>query len=452
MEIIKKNYKYLLFFIFLCFISYFLIYSEFTYDTTWEYGMSHAITLGQLPYRDYTLVTTPLFIFLFSIGLFIKDNIFVFILEFIISYTIMYYFADKLIGNNKIVFLLMLCLLLFKSFIPTYNGFSMVLIIILMYLEKNNKSDYLIGLLLGLLILTKHTIGFSILFFSLIGIRNLKRIGKRLISCLIPIILFIIYLLITNSLYSFIDLTILGLFDFNSSNKLGVSTFLVLSFILIIITLILLFKNKKEILLYYLLGSISFIIPICDISHATYFLAIFSIVIIYMYNEKIKLKYLPYMLISLLVVLNVLVRFPLYKDMVISPFKHFNMTFGEKSSFKTNNKIINKMNSYDNIIILSEKGSYFSIILDKKMDYFTIPHRGNYGYNGYNKMVKKIDKMHDTYFFVDYSFYDQIKQDISKGLNTPIVSSQFDMELCEYIINNLEYIDKVEGFNIYYKE
>ncbi len=452
MKFLKKNYKYILFFIFLCFINYFLIYSEYSYDTIWEYGMSHALTLGQLPYRDYTLVTTPLFIFLFSIGLFIKDNLFIFILEFIISYVIMYYFLDKLIGNNKIVFLLSLCLFLFKAFIPTYNSLCLMFIIILMYLEKNNKNDYLIGFILGLLILTKHSIGLSILFFSFIGIRNIKKILKRLAGCFIPILLFIIYLLITNSLYQFIDLTILGLFDFNSKNTLPFNSYIILSIITLIITIILTIKNKKEILLYYVLGSFAFIYPICDISHYTYLFSIFIVSIIYLYNDKIKLKYVPYILICLLVILNVFVRYPLYEEMKKSPFNHFDMTFGEGSSFISNKKIINKMNEYDKIIIFSEKGSYYSIVLDKKMDYFTIVHRGNYGYDGFNKMKDRFNNLHDTYVFLDYNFYNLVKKDLDKGLDTAITRSQFDMELCEYIIDNSKFVDKVEGFNIYYKE
>ena len=107
----------------------------------------------------------------------------------------MYYFLDKLIGKNKIVFLLLLCLLLFKAFIPTYNSLCLVFIVVLMYLEKNNKNDYLIGLILGLLLLTKHSIGLGILLFSFIGLRDLKRIGKRLIAVLIPCFIFLIYLL-----------------------------------------------------------------------------------------------------------------------------------------------------------------------------------------------------------------------------------------------------------------
>ncbi len=452
MEFIKKNYKYILFFIFLCFISYFLVYSEYSYDTTWEYGMSHAITMGQLPYKDFTLVTTPLFIFLFSIGLFIKDNLFVFILEFIICYTIMYCFLDKLIGNNKIVFLLVLCSLLFKAFIPTYNSLSMVLIVILMYLEKTKKSDYLIGLLLGLLILTKHSIGLGILLFSFIGIRNLNKILKRSVGCLIPIIIFIIYLLISNSFLQFIDLTILGLFDFNTKNVLPFNIFIILSLITLIITIVLMINNRKEILFYYVLGSFTFIYPICDISHYTYLLCIFIIPIIYLYNDKIKLKYLPYVLIGLLVTLNVIVRYPLYKDMKISPFNHYDMTFGESSVFNANKKIINKMKKYDKMIIFSEKGSYYSIILDKKMDYFTIPHRGNYGYNGFNKMKKRFDDLDNTYIFVDYGFYKKIGDDLDKKLNTNITTSQFDIDLCEYIMKNSKLVDKVEDFNIYYKE
>ncbi len=445
MDFIKKNYKYMLLFVFLCFINYFLIYSEYSYDTTWEYGMSHAITLGQLPYKDFTLVTTPLFIFLFSIGLFIKDNLFVFILEFIISYLIMYYFLDKLIGNNKIIILLMSCVFLFNSFVPTYNSLCLVFIVILMYLEKNNKNDYLIGFILGLLLLTKHSIGLSIIFFSFIGIRNIKRIGKRLVGIFIPCLIFTLYLLITKSLNSFIDLCFLGMLDFGSTNSYHSILCRTLTILIIGITVFLIFKNKKEILLYYVLGSVAFVYPINDLSHFTHLFTIFFIPIVFLYNERINLKYIPYILIGLFVVLNALIRYPLLKDTAISNVNHFDMTLTHKSSLSEMNNSLRKMKKYSNNIIVAEKGSFYYIALDKKMDYFTIPHTGNYGYDGTNKMIKRFDSIHDKYVFVDIYFYNIC-------LSGKINDYQYDLKLIDYIMNNSKYVDKVEGFNIYYKE
>ena len=452
MRFIKKHYSYILFFFFLCFINYFLIYADFSYDTIWEYGMSHAFVLGQLPYKDFTLVTTPLFIILFSIGLFIKDNLFVFLLESIISYMIMYYFLDKLIGKNKSIFILFLCLFLFKSFIASYNSLCLVFIVILMYLEKNNNNDYLIGLLLGLLILTKHTIGLSIMVCTFIGIRNISRISKRLIGVSIPLLLFLIYLLITNSLFQFIDLTILGLFDFKNSNTLLISYVFVLSILLLLITIIFMFKNKKEILFYYVLGSFAFIIPIFDLNHFTFLFSIFIIPIIYIYNEKIDFKLGPYILVIVLTILNLGVRLDSYSNLYINPFNHFDMTIINRDYDRIHSNIISEMKKYDNMIIISDSGSFYSIILDKKLDYFTIPHRGNYGYNGLDKMKKRFNKLEDTYIFLDKGFYDIIVYDTKNGFDTGIAKSQFDTELYEYIINNSKFVSSVEGFDIYYKE
>ncbi|MBR6948805.1 MAG: hypothetical protein IKH54_01300 [Bacilli bacterium] len=452
MSFIKKYYKFVLFFFFLCFINYFLIYSDYSYDTIWEYGMSHAFVLGQLPYKDFTLVTTPLFIFLFSIGLFIKDNLFVFLLESIISYMIMYYFLDKLLGKNRIIFLLVLCLFLFKSFIPTYNSLCLVFIVILMYLEKNKSNDYLIGLLLGLLILTKHTIGLSIMFFSFIGIRNIKKISKRLIGLSIPLLLFLIYLLITNSLFQFIDLTLLGLFDFKNSNKLLISYVFVLSLILLLINIIFMLKNKKEILFFYVLGSFSFIMPICDLNHFTFLISIFIIPIIYVYNDNINLKLAPYILLVLITILNIGVRFEAYSNIHLNPFNHFDMTVINRDYDKIHSNILNEMKKYDNMIIISDSGSFYSIILDKKFNYFTIPHRGNYGYNGLSKMKKRFNDLTDTYMFLDRGFYDRVIFDTNNGLDTGIAKSQFDTELYDYIVDNSKYVSSIEGFDIYYKE
>lgn len=163
-KIIKNNYQYLLFFFFSLFIVLFVIYNELSFDATWEFGMSHAIRNGLLPYKDINTVVPPFFIYLFSIGLFIKDSFATFLIEFCIAYTIMYYFLRKMLNNNSILIIISMSLFLFNGFIPSYNTMSLVLMVILLYLEKENKSDKLIGFILGLLILTKHTIGIPVFF------------------------------------------------------------------------------------------------------------------------------------------------------------------------------------------------------------------------------------------------------------------------------------------------
>ena len=59
-----------------------------------------------------------------------------------------------------------LCLLLFYFFV------------LLIWLEKNNKSDYLIGLILALSFLTKQSVGVMFLLPSLIYIKNYGKVAQ----------------------------------------------------------------------------------------------------------------------------------------------------------------------------------------------------------------------------------------------------------------------------------
>ena len=44
-------------------------------DIIWNYSFSHAIRLGEIPYKDFNIISTPLYSFIMSIGLFIYDDI-----------------------------------------------------------------------------------------------------------------------------------------------------------------------------------------------------------------------------------------------------------------------------------------------------------------------------------------------------------------------------------------
>ena len=75
-------------------------------------------------------------------------------------------------------------------------------------ISKYSWSHYLIGFLLGITILTKHTVGLCLLFPSLYYFKEKKVLLKRVVGCLIPILVFVIYLITTNSFSSFINLCI----------------------------------------------------------------------------------------------------------------------------------------------------------------------------------------------------------------------------------------------------
>ena len=160
-----------------------------------------------------------------------------------------------------------------------YNILSLMFSLIILYIElknidkphfENNKTDFLIGILAGLTVCTKQSIG-AILAIIVVGykiifvqnkkefIEYLKIAFKRIIGILIPIILVLIYLIVTNSLQDFINYAVLGISTF--SNKIPYAQLMnndkkeiqilsrIMPFILLamaVLTIVLQNKKKKE--------------------------------------------------------------------------------------------------------------------------------------------------------------------------------------------------------------
>ena len=121
------------------------------------------------------------------------------------------------------------------------------------------------------------------------------------------------------------------------------------------------------------------------------------------------------------------------KDYKFSNNKHFRMYLVTKEIDNYIDDILNKYNSYDNSYIISMDSMFFDIASDKKITYFDIPLYGNFGHNGLDKMIDKINNSHDTYYFV------------KKEKNR-----QYAIELLKNIKNNGEYIGSVRDYSIYY--
>ena len=77
----KKNIlnisKYII--LFIIFFIFFLFFSTGDADVIWNYGFSHAIRIGEIPYKDFNMIITPLYPAIMSIGLFIRKENFFFI-------------------------------------------------------------------------------------------------------------------------------------------------------------------------------------------------------------------------------------------------------------------------------------------------------------------------------------------------------------------------------------
>ena len=286
-------------------------------DEIWNYNTARAITQNLIPYKDISMITTPLLPMITALFLKLIAN------EVIVSRVL----ASVLWGgvlfsifkilkllikeeNTCLIITALLGLLFRDCYCIDYNILSLMFSLIILYIElknidkphfENNKTDFLIGILAGLTVCTKQSIG-AILAIIVVGykiifvqnkkefIEYLKTAFKRIIGILIPIILVLIYLIVTNSLQDFINYAVLGISTF--SNKIPYAQLMnndkkeiqilsrIMPFILLImavLTIVLQNKKKKEnignidnkilTILIYSLSTIIIMYPISDEIH-----------------------------------------------------------------------------------------------------------------------------------------------------------------------------------------
>lgn len=441
---IKKFLKYIL--IFSIFLIFNLICSPINLDEVWNYGFANNIYNGLVPYKDFNMIIPPFYPFLLSLPFHIfGSNMLTLHIFNATILTIMFCLLENLISNKS--FLLLIFMFFPHNFsFPNYNTFLFVLLIALIYLEekfqKTNKDiyNYLVGLALALAILTKHSISFFLLLPSFYYLKNYKVLLKRLITFIIPLIIFFFYLCFSHTLYNFIDLCILGLFDFSSKNNQGFNIYLIFSLLMIIGTIIFIKKDKTIIRNYYILAFYSIIIPIVDLYHFMDAFRAFLIIIL----NKINKKYFNYEIFSIIVIIILGgLNFKYYNNNKLIVFKypndiaHFNYRYINKESYlltKEISKFLQK-NKKQNIIFLSANSYYFKIINDIPCNKFDLINKGNWGYHGTSKLLKELKKQKKALFIID-----------NKEL---VKESQIDSQALKYITKNAQKINSIYIYDIY---
>lgn len=444
-NIIKNNYKYVITFIFVFILIWWFGFCRHFGDPIANYGFSHALINGEIPYLDFNTISTPLYLFYQAIGLLIWDNFNMFLLGQALLVTISFFILYNLYGKKVYLYLLVTISTLAINIVGTYNYMCFFMMLIIIYLEKKySNKDYLIGFCICLAVLSKHTVGAFLIIPSIIFFyKNKEKLLKRFIGFIIPLTIFLLYLLITKSLFSFIDLCILGLFDFASKNGATagkINTFFLIStIILILISLYIILKNKKEISNYYLFFGVLFAIPLFDFTHfMMYFNCFLAIIIPYI---KINDKLITNISIYSSIIILLIVSINMHKYITIYTNNHFKYTLSFKLDCIKKKKIHKYFSKFDNSLIVSYDNMEYSIVNDRKIDYFSIPLYGNFGYNGINKMIKKIEKSKNKVFIVSKSEYKSKKKD-----------SQFAKEIVKYIMDNYKKIDSKYGHEVYYRE
>ena len=452
---IKNNKKLVLYylFIFVFSLGVLLLFGSYinTWDAIWNYGFSYSIAKGQIPYRDFTMIIPPLYNFIMSIGLvlFSHDNI-VFLIEQSLLVTMAFCLIYKMYSERAWLFIVALSFPAFFNFAPSYNFFLFFLTVLLLYLEKFKKNDYIIGVVLGCFLLTKYTTGFFLILPSIfMCFKDKNKLFKRLLGLLIPCFTFLLYLIITNSLYQFIDLCFLGLFDFAKKNS-DVFSFRFLSLAcMFLYSSYLLIKEKNNLVYWLVVLAFIIVFPNVSFSHLCTYLLFFSLVFISK-NDNVPDKY--FRKLSLIVVaicfLFVFASFVKEESSTfvtydLNNFKFYLSDYEHKKNLKDANNLYSTYKKKGNTYFISSSFVWLQIIQEEKTNYFTILNYGNYGYNGTAKMIKKVKNMNDVYFIVDVAY--RYQEESSK-------MSQFDVELVDYIIEHSKKIDNVYGYDVYYKK
>lgn len=436
---IKKYYKKIILGIFL--FSVFLIWNLILYpvnlDEVWNYGFSHNIYSFLVPYKNFNMIITPFYPFLMSLGFHLfGSSMLVFHIEQALISVVFCFIMFSLL-KEKTWFIIPLLFVPINVSFPSYNIFLFYLLILLIYLEKNEKSDYLIGFVLGIAVLTKQSVGAFLLLPSLYYIKNFSKIKKRIIGFIVPVGLFIIYLLTTGSLLAFLDLCLFGLFDFASGNGKRFSIYLLFFIILVGISIYFIHKDKKDIVNYYVLFFYSIMIPLFDTYHFMVALLAFLVMILL----KIRKDIMRPKLFGICIIIFAIILMGSFrlKGKIIYPnnIRHFEYRFIDYESIVFTEKVndfINK-NKDREIVFLNSNGYYFRIINDMKISYIDLINTGNFGYDGSSKLLREIKKRKDAIFLVDRSELSLIKQTDKQALN--------------YVLNNGKRIGKIDFYEIY---
>ena len=478
-------------------------------DEVWNYNTANAFAMGLIPYKQVSMITTPLLPMINSIFLKVVFNgimtyrvlmgiVFALIVLFI-------YLIIKELSSKKLLSYIcafFIGTLLIKKFLLDYNYLFLLISLVIAFLEirdikKNENFNFnhnlCVGVLTGLAFLTKQTIGVLLIFVMILEVfiymkksgfnlkfdKFIKLIGVRILGMMVPIIIFLIYLGVTGAFNDFINYAIKGVREFSNnvpyyrlfdSNDIVVSIISRL-FIIVYIPLFITFvlesiKNKKlkdELINIYVLAFcsipvIAIIYPISDDFHlmvASFFaLIIIAYLLILVLKKidsfiKIDVFYKKLLLIGILVVI-VLISF---KNVIIE--RNINVKENVLVPFK----------HYEGIYVPEYLSKRISDVTDKVQAY------SNSGRESiivdaeaaiYDIVLNRYKKNYDMLLIgnIGENGVEKIINEIKDSHNVYYfvknpqyaLNWQLPEDIVDYIRNNLKYHETVSVFDVYYKD
>ena len=478
-------------------------------DEIWNYNTANVFAMGLIPYKQVSMITTPLLPMVNSIFLKIFFNgiityrvvmgiIFALIVLFI--YLIIRELSNKRLLSYICAFFM--GTLLIKNFLLDYNYLFLLIVLMIAFLEvrdlkKNENFNFnhnlCVGLLTGLAFLTKQTIGLLLIIvvifevfiymkktgFDLKITKFIKLIGVRIFGMMVPITIFLIYLGVNGAFNDFINYAIKGVKEFSNSipyyrllnstdYKIAIiSRLFIIVYGSLFITFILeCVKNKKmkdELINIYILAIcsipvIAIIYPISDDFHlivaSVYALIIIAYLFILVLKKidgfiKIDIFYKKLLLIGILFII-ILISF---KNLIIE--RNINVKENVLLPFK----------HYEGIYVPEYLSKRISDVTDKVRSY------SNSGRESiiidaeaaiYDIVLNRYKKNYDMLLIgnIGENGVEKIINEIKDSHNVYYfvknpqyaLNWQLPEDIIDYIRNNLKYHETVSVFDVYYKD
>lgn len=478
-------------------------------DEVWNYNTANAFAMGLIPYKQVSMITTPLLPMINSIFLKIVFNgiityrvimgiIFALIVLFI--YLIIRELSSKKLLSYICAFFI--GTLLINKFLLDYNYLFLLIVLMIAFLEvrdlnKNENFNFnhnlCVGLLTGLAFLTKQTIGLLLIIVVIFEVfiymkktgfdlkinKFIKLIGVRIFGMMIPITIFLIYLGVNGAFNDFINYAIKGVKEFSNSipyyrllnstdYKIAIiSRLFIIVYGSLFITFILeCVKNKKmkdELMNIYILAIcsipvIAIIYPISDDFHlivaSVYALIIIAYLFILVLKKidgfiKIDIFYKKLLLIGILFII-ILISF---KNLIIE--RNINVKENVLLPFK----------HYEGIYVPKYLSNRISDVTDKVRSY------SNSGRESiiidaeaaiYDIVLNRYKKNYDMLLIGNIGEHgvEKIINEIKDSHNVYYfvknpqyaLNWQLPEDIVDYIRNNLKYHETVSVFDVYYKD
>lgn len=439
-------------------------------DELWNYNFAINILDGNLPYKDFSIVQTPLscyisafFMLIFGRGL-LSFKVLTYVL-FVVTSALVFDLSKKTSGNSVVAICATAVTMSahFLCYIYNYNYLTALVILVILEIEYIKKDTFganlLVGLLVGTTILIKQNTGLIIWIANLfICIWRYFRNSKnktfyfcRLLASILPFLIYVGYLVCVGCFQDFIDYAVYGITTFTHRYTLidfcVESSFFIPYLVLIIIMFgtigVRVFKRNTT---DFQVSSIAFSVawasimfPLADPCHVmSVMIPLVPTYLAFVDFEKVKRKEVWIALVVGVFALQSMFTFslPFGVDFYRSTLKNYEGIFidkvAEDAIQDVNDYIRQKETEGYRVRIADVSGVAYKIPLDNYEKNWDMLLVGNLGSNTVEDLLES-DRP---------ALYLLIKDESLYGL-------QDHYELLDYIKTNYEKVDEIRGFYVY---